>query len=148
MKKLSTLNSQLSTSSGQTLLEVIVGLGVGVVVLVAITSAVLSSLTGSDFGKNQTQATLYAQQGMEVVRDLRNKEGAGFFSRSGSYCMDSTNSLVPGVCSSPNLDGFFTRKIIFAILGAGRERATVTVSFTDSRGMHESNLVSIFTDWQ
>lgn len=132
---------------GQTLLEVLVALGVGVAVLVATTNAILSSLTGSDFGKNQTQATQYAQQAMEVVRDLRNREGASFFTRNGSYCMPTDSLLTPGTCPSPNIDNFFTRKIIFDTLGAGRKRIAVTVSFADSKGTHQSNLISIFTDW-
>ncbi|MBI3069818.1 MAG: hypothetical protein HYY87_00750, partial [Candidatus Levybacteria bacterium] len=53
---------------GQTLIEVLLALGTAVVVLSATVVAVLSALNNAQFSKNQSLATQYAQEGMEVMR--------------------------------------------------------------------------------
>lgn len=77
----------LKKESGQTLIEVLVALSVAIVVVAAISVAVLSSLSGAQFTKNQNQATQYAQQGLELIRQIRNSDAATFAALSGSYCM-------------------------------------------------------------
>lgn len=132
---------------GQTLLEVLVALSVGVLVLVAMTAVILSSLSNAQFSKNQNLATLFAQQGMEMVRDLRNKNWTSFAAYDGFYCLAKDGSLTAGSNCAGNIDGFFTRQIRFENLAVDKRRITVTVSFTDSKGEHKSELISIFTNW-
>lgn len=133
---------------GQTLLEVLAALGAGIVILIAITSAVLSSLSNAQFSKNQNLATLYAQQGMEMMRDLRNKDWNSFASRNGSFCLLPSGILVSGLCGTADyIDGIFKRAVVFETVSSGK-RVTVTVSFTDSKGEHKSELISVFTNWR
>ena len=85
-----------NSSKGQTLIEALVALGAAVVVLSAITVAVISALNNVQYTKNQNQATEYAQQGMEIVRQIGQSDW-GYFSlteKSNKYCLsDGSNVL-------------------------------------------------------
>lgn len=60
-------------NQGQTLVEVIVVITVGILVTVALVFATISSLRNSEFAKNQAQATKLAQEGIEKVRSTRDR---------------------------------------------------------------------------
>lgn len=79
---------------GQSLLEVLAALGAGVIVLTAITVAVITSLSNAQFSKNQNIATQYAQEGMELLRKMRDSDWAAFSFLSGSYCLDKGDTLL------------------------------------------------------
>lgn len=78
---------------GQSLIEVLVSLGLAAVVLSGITVAVVYSLRNAQFSKNQNLSSQYASQGMEIIRQLRdnNSSLSGY---SGSYCL-SQDALFP-----------------------------------------------------
>ena len=57
---------------GQTLLELVVGLGIIMVVLGAAAISVTQSLRNSQFSKNNAQATKLAQENLEKVRTIKN----------------------------------------------------------------------------
>lgn len=145
---------------GQTLLEILVALGTGVVVLLALSTVVLSSLSAAQFSKNQNLATLYAQQGMEIVRSIKQTNWDSFYTNytaaggnvgvASSFCLpkDDTTPNV-GICTNPVIDGVYKRDIKFEILEVGSKvRTTVIVTFTDSKGDHKSKLITVFTNWQ
>lgn len=62
------------TSKGQSLLEVIVVMAVGIIVVGALVFATIASLRNAQFAKNQAQATKLAQEGLEKIRSLRNRD--------------------------------------------------------------------------
>lgn len=62
------------SSKGQTLIEVIVVAMVGILVVTALTFAVIFSLRNAGFAKNQAQATKLAQEGIEKVRGMRDRD--------------------------------------------------------------------------
>lgn len=76
-----------SSVQGQTLLEVVIALGIAVIVVSLITIAVIFALDNATYGKNQNLATQFAQEGMEVVRQLRDSDLASFNTLSGNYCL-------------------------------------------------------------
>ena len=61
-----------NNSKGQSLLELVVGIGLVAVVVGAIAIVTLSSLRNTQFSKNQLQATNLAQQNLERVRTIKN----------------------------------------------------------------------------
>lgn len=73
---------------GQALIEVLAALGLGIVLISAITILVITSLSGAQLSKTQNLATQYAQEGMEVIRSQRN---GGKLPASGTYCLDKNN---------------------------------------------------------
>lgn len=75
---------------GQTLIEVLVGLSAAVVVIAAITVAAVTSLNNVEYSRDQNLATHYAQEGMEIVRNMRDQNISSVSSSSlpdGTYCM-------------------------------------------------------------
>lgn len=135
---------------GQTILEVLIALGVGIVILSSIVLVVLVSLSSAKFARDQSLATQYAQEGMEVVRVIRDRSWTEFSALTATdYCLGEDETLlsvrpVGGACSK--IDNLFTRGVTITW---SVERATVTVevSWVDSRGQHQSRLVSYFTRW-
>lgn len=63
-------------SRGQTLLELVVVIGVSVLIVGALVFATISSLRNAQFSKNQTQATKLAQERIERVRAGRDRNRA------------------------------------------------------------------------
>lgn len=74
--------SSRPASSGQSLLEVIVVVAVGVVVVSSLVFATIASLRNAQFAQNQTKATKLAQEGIEKIRSARNRNSTikGLFS--------------------------------------------------------------------
>jgi len=57
---------------GQGLVEALIALGAAVIIIAAITIAVITAVSNSDFSTEQNLATGFAQQGMEIVRQKVN----------------------------------------------------------------------------
>lgn len=122
------------SEKGQTLVEVVVALGVAVLVIIALVAATTTSVRNAQFAKNQSLATKYAQEGMEKVRALRDQNPTTFWSKTGT----ETETL-----------GIFTRKITYnEIIDNQKMEVTVTVSWTEGSVTHKSEQVSYFTNWQ
>lgn len=66
-------NNFWRSQSGQTLLELVVVVGVSVLVIGALVFATVSSLRNAQFSKNQTLATKLAQERIERVRTGRDR---------------------------------------------------------------------------
>src|SRR3990167_5556502 len=111
-------NNMKKKQSGQTLLEALIALATAVVIISAMTVVVLSSLSNAQFSKNQNQATLYAQQGIEFLKNLSQSNWTTFTTNNGSYCLsqDSTTltpkPLSPGCAQSPYIiNNLFVREV-------------------------------------
>ncbi len=99
----------MKKQSGQTLIEVLISLVVAGTIVTAITFSVISSLKNSQYAKNQTSATEYAQQGIEIVKNVRDQNYGTFTSlggvSGGTYCLaDSCTSISSNVndpCGPP-----------------------------------------------
>lgn len=61
------------SQNGQTLMELVVVVGVSVIVVGALVFATVASLRNASFSKNQAQATKLAQEGIERVRAGRDR---------------------------------------------------------------------------
>lgn len=137
-----------SKNRGQLLIEVLAALGVGIVVISAVTIAVINALSNTLFSKNQNLATLYAQQGIETVRKIHDSDQSGFNSLIASenvanLCLgknDTTPSarLVSG-CGQ-NVDSFVREVKIDdtsckcgSIEGKNIRRVSVAVKWSDSK---------------
>jgi len=139
------------TEKGQTLIEALVALGAAVLVLSAITVAVISALNNVQYTKNQNQATQYAQQGIETMRQISQSNWGSFSLYSGKYCLaqDETLPCLPGsetgscsqnagleICSQNS--GIFVREVDIAqgsqaSCSNGSVGVTVIVSWSDNK---------------
>lgn len=66
----------MCSEKGQTLMELVVVVGVSVIVVGALVFATIASLRNAQFAKNQAQATKLAQEGIEKIRGLRDRNSA------------------------------------------------------------------------
>jgi Tfp pilus assembly protein PilV len=87
--------------NGQTLIEALIALGAAVLVLSAITVAVISATNNVEYTKNQNLATQYAQQGVEIMRQVSQSNWATFSLYNGRYCLakDDTAPCLLGTLS-------------------------------------------------
>lgn len=152
--------------SGQTLIEIILALSVAVAVITGITFAITSSLKNATFSKNQNLASLYAQEGLEVVRAIRDRSWASFTSLPGgpNFCLPQNSTTLVGRsgldCDGEGNVGIFIREIMLNnnhpdCAGAAntKVKVTVLVKWSDSicpstmpfNYCHEVKLVSCFT---
>lgn len=120
---------------GQTLIEVLVALGIIAVVATAIGGVVITSQGNASFGKNNNLASQYANEGLEIIRSMRDSDYSYFRSiASGSYCLDKGKNDLGANCFSANVDGFL-RKINITQNGCSTNVAKVeaVVSWQDSK---------------
>ena len=123
---------------GQTLIEVLVALGVIAVIATALAAVVVTSVSNTQFSKNQNLASQYAQEGMEIVRSIRDSDYVTFRTYSGSYCLDKDATTLTPDCSSANVDNFIRRVTIVQDTCAGSsvtdvDNVKVSVSWQDGK---------------
>jgi Tfp pilus assembly protein PilV len=143
-------------NKGQSILEAVVALSVAVVIVSAITVAIITSVNNADYSKNQNLATQYAQQGIEILRQLSESNWGVFSAYSGTYCLAQGASLpsAPGATgcgqniNDANNNPFFVRQVQIVQIPASQTTAnctgsydvTVSVSWTDSKCQNALNL--------
>lgn len=96
-------------SLGQTLIEALVALGVGIAIISAMAVVVVTSLNNAQFSKDQNYATQYAQQGMEVLRRIRDTNWTTFTEYTSTfYCLDKDSAVLRMMSSDcgQNFDNF------------------------------------------
>lgn len=63
------------TDKGQTLIELVIALGLILIVITAITLTNIGGLRGSQFSQHQVVATKLAQEALDITRSIRDKGG-------------------------------------------------------------------------
>lgn len=154
------------SSKGQTLIEVIVASSVGILVVLALTFAVIFSLRNANLAKNQAQATKLAQEGIERMKSLRDRDGAVDYTRTD---LDSTHTSTfqdlwtisfscPGNCyfyfngntlmggtsaNSETIAPNFQRVVEIEDEAPEQKRISAVVRWSDFAGEHQSRLTTI-----
>ncbi len=163
------MKKRFNDQTGQTLIEAIAALGVGVVVVTAIVVVVISALNNAQFSKNQNLAAQYAQQGMEIMRQMRDSDWSSFsLYGNGSYCLDKdtttlfvkdalpVNGCSHGGSNPQNVDVFARRIDIeenSSDCSNSQTKVLVSVSWSDNKCTtsnlycHKVDLVSCFSDF-
>ncbi len=144
---------------GQTLLEILFAFGVSIMGMSATILSVTTALNNIQYAKNQSLANLSAQEGMAVIRQIRDSNWNYFstrltdFSSGLKYCIDENLVLKgpissAGYCFGDNAvgeKGNFSREVEFEhssdacatnCPGAGcvkGSKVTVTVSWSDNK---------------
>lgn len=123
---------------GETLIEVLIALALITVVATALAAVVVTSMGNARFSKDQNLATQSAQEGMEIVRRIRDNNYVDFRNiASATYCLNEgvTALPLPADCTSANVSGNFLRKVIITQDGCATNvaKVIVTVSWQDSK---------------
>lgn len=122
---------------GQSLVEVLASMTVVLFIVFGLFSLTTYSIKKSTFSKNQSLATKYAQEKLEEIRALRDRNPEEFWERTGTQ-IDTVD--------------IFTREVIYEqikdVVGEATESAvTVIVWWEDISGKHYSKLKTSFTKW-
>ncbi len=135
---------------GQTLVEIVISLGIVLLLVAGLIVATTSAIHISDQGRLRSLAIQYAQEGLELSRQLRDSNWGTFQAKSGLWCLDKADAWTPaGVSCLVNIDNTFTRGVTFTWNGAAsRMEVTSTVSWQDESTTHQSQLTTYFTQWQ
>ncbi len=128
----------MNLQKGQTLIETLAALAIISIVVVAIATSITSSLSNAQYNDNQTLATKYAQQGTEVINQIRDANYANFKNFNGTYCLGKGATSLGGAqasCPVKNVDNFIRSIQIQQAPGCALNvaRITVSVAFTDGK---------------
>lgn len=128
---------QFPNFPGQTLIETLAALSIIALVMSAIGVVVTSSLSNAEYNQAKTLSVKYAQQGSEIVRQLRDDSYTNFTKYHGTYCLSKGQTTLGQSqtnCASPNI-GNFIRSVQIQQGGCGANVAQVivTVSFKDGK---------------
>jgi len=134
---------QFSLQSGQTLIETLSALAIIGIVISALGVVVTATLSNTTFNQNQTLATKYAQQGAEIVQQIRDNDYAAFqtYSTTGTqyYCLGkgktTLGTVKPSCMAAADMVDKFTRTVQIQQNGCGAniDQVTVAVAFSDGK---------------
>lgn len=138
--------------SGQTLAEVVVAIGVVVLLITGLIVGTSVTLKASQYSKARSQAVQYAQEAVELGRNLRDSGWTSFAAYGGvtpvSWCLDKAGTwqLMSGACVA-NIDNFYTRQVTFT-WNDPRMQMDVVVSWTDGNKTYTTPISTYFTQWK
>lgn len=155
--------------AGQTLIEILMAFSVSILVLSAIVVGVTTSLSNTQYTKNQNQANSYAQEGMSVVRQIRDSSWPKFssYESNTTYCLKQNSTELTSASSPPlfcgdeenKVGGIFFREVKFihesgecSNAGLSGSKITVKVSWSDNKCpigtalCHKVELVTCFSN--
>ena len=127
------MRSQKS-NAGQSIIEIIVALALVTLVILGLVKVSINSINNSTFARDQRAATKYAQEGIESARQCKEENALAFWNGS---CPELA---VPS-------DAKFTREITYTQIEEGKMQVEVIVSWTSSKGQHQSSLKTYLTKW-
>ena len=140
------------STRGQTLAEVVVAIGVVVLLVTGLVVGTSVTLKASQYGKARSQAVQYAQEAVQLSRNLRDSGWTAFMTYGGvaprSWCLDKSGvwTAMSGACS-PNIDSFYTRQVTFT-WNDPKMKADVSVSWTDGNKTYTVPITTYFTKWK
>ena len=135
----------------QTIVELLVALGIASLVIIAIVTAAVTSLANVTFSRKQGEATRLARETMEWLRQERDQDWNTLFVRSGKiWCLTTLSWSKNGACAEADkIAGTdLSREVRLVTISETVVETTVVVFWVDSKGRHEARLSSRFTDWR
>jgi len=127
----------IKSQSGQTLIEVVAGIGLLVIVVTALIGMGVVALKTSTSARNRTVAAKLASEGMEIARSVRDQGNLGDVDAAH---FPADNTTVGSVT--------FTRAWTISDAGTGKKKIIVTVSWPESSGTKSTSVTSYLTDWR
>ncbi len=149
---------------GQSLLEITISLGLAMIIVTALTLTTINGLKNSQLSQNQLQATKLAQEGLEKVREARDKnceftistkkynwygpddvEKIWSITTSAVKLKINTSACTLTESSTDITDGKFTRVIT---MSNDAKNATFTsiVTWNDFSGPHNSTVTTVLSN--
>jgi type II secretory pathway pseudopilin PulG len=140
----------ISCESGQTIVEAIVVIGIVVILSTGLIAGTTASLHSVRSSRIRSEAAKYAQEGLELMRTLRDENWTNFQNHNGNYCLGSDNILVSSALCESNIttpESTYTRSIQFSWL-ANKMQVTSTVDYPWVSTKRTVTLSTYFTQWK
>ncbi len=143
-KELSHTNTEsrpLYKARGVSLIEVIVSAALVLTLASVFTNAVLFGQEGSVTGGTRTRAILYAEEGLEAVRSIRNEDFARIV--DGTYGIVKSNGSWAFVVANDQKD-IFTRRVTVSPINAVTKQITSSVTWARRDGSIASTTLTTY----
>ena len=150
---------------GQTLIEILLAFSVCILVLSAIIVGITTSLSNTQYTKNQNLANSYAKEAMAVVRQIRDSGWNKFISYTNNvtYCLSKNSTILtepnPPLISCGQNVSIFSREINFVHSSSdcsngdiSGSKVTIRVSWSDNKCpvgtpfCHKVELITCFSN--
>lgn len=133
----------MKTQKGSSMVEILIAVLFLSLVAVALLQLSVLNINTSSYSVSSSQAEDYAKETLEWLKN--EKEKADWASKNGYYCMQTLNWNDHSPCSSTEtISGTpFIRNVNLSQIGSSIP-VVVTVSWTDSRGVHEIRKDALF----
>jgi len=142
----------MNNTSGQTFVEVIIIVSIVIIIITALVSGTIASLKITGYNALKSQATKYAQDGIELSRKERDASWSVFYNRSQppkTWCVDKVGVWSQQSPCPVNIDNTFTRSIQLSYDGVNqRIEARVIVTWRDGAEIRSSKITTFFTNWR
>ncbi len=135
---------------GQSLAEIVVTIGIVALLVTGVVVATTTSLRNNQAGRVRSLAVQFAQEGIELTRDLRGAGWSDFQGYSGLWCLDKNRiwTQAVGTCEV-NIDEVFTRSVAFTWNAIDeRMEVAVSVAWNDAGIPRSTTLETYLTDWK
>lgn len=140
-------------SNGQTLLELVISIGVVVFVMLGLVTAVILSLHTGQSSRNRSSGVKYAQEGVELVRQYRDGHTWDTFMNyvgigGATWCLNKSGvwSAVGGNACDV-IDGIYTR-LVTLTWNDPLVHVAIDVSWQDGAQIVHSQLDTYLTKWK
>ena len=148
------MKCRYSLESGQTLLELVIAIGVVAIVITALVAAVTSSLRYSQATRLRSRGVKYAQEGLELARKLRDISTWDVFQEyavgGGAWCLDESGvwsvDASGGACPLSASNNFW--RAVHFVWNDPTMDVTVTVSWGERNVPSTVELKTYFTHWK
>ena len=170
-------DKSLPVQAGISIVELLVGAGILTLSLSALLGFLAFTLTTSSFLKQQAEATAFAQEALEAVRNFRDGtswndddpqnqyDGLGQTQTGVGYRISVSQDIPPRwqLIVDPETLGMYTRSVIFEnvqrdvnsnIVAVGgvnapnTKKVTATVLWSAKSKNHQVDIVTYFTNWK
>jgi Tfp pilus assembly protein PilW len=142
-------------TKGQSLVEVVVAIAIVILIVSGLVVSVITSLRSAQSSRNRSIATKLTQDGMEIIRNLRDNGWNQFITYHSldPWCMDSSGVLTaPDPVCAPNSTSSSTSFTRTALLTydviLNRMSVTITVVWTEGRTVKNSSAETYLTQWR
>ncbi len=137
----------MNYENGQSLIELVVAIGIFVIVVSSLAFLVLNSYTAGYLAFEITQANSLAEEGLEAARSIRDNNWPDLINGDYGLAIVGGNWQFSGI--SETIDGKFTRIITLEEIDQDRKKVTsqVTWQFNEARPQ-EIKLITYLTNWQ
>lgn len=127
----------------QVLIELTIAMAVAMVAILALVQSTTKSVSNSTFSKSQTQATQYASEAIEWLRNQKNASWPDFSAKlsASSYCLN-TLAWTAGPCTD-NMPGLIYQRQ----LDISGNQLTVTVKWTEKNKDFSAKQVISFSEY-